>query len=67
MLNHAREGRGEPLLLLHGIASHWQMWSPVLDRLAPSRDVPAVDLPAFGRSAALGREPNLGALADTVT
>ncbi|MGZ4299890.1 MAG: alpha/beta fold hydrolase [Solirubrobacteraceae bacterium] len=49
-LNHHRAGSGEPLLLMHGIGSRWQMWEPVLDRLAERHDVIAVDLPGFGAS-----------------
>ena len=49
-LNHYRAGAGEPLLLLHGTGSHWQMWEPVLPMLTARHDVIAVDLPGFGRS-----------------
>lgn len=49
-LNHHRAGTGEPLLLIHGIGSRWQMWQPVLDRLQASHDVIAIDLPGFGGS-----------------
>ena len=49
-LNHYRTGRGEPLVLIHGIGSRWQMWEPVIDRLAAHRDVIALDLPGFGVS-----------------
>ena len=49
-LNHHRIGSGEPLVLLHGIGSRWEIWSPVLDRLAAERDVIAVDLPGFAHS-----------------
>ena len=49
-LNHHRSGSGEPLLLMHGIGSRWQMWEPVLDRLSAHHDVIAVDLPGFGAS-----------------
>ncbi|WAZ20098.1 alpha/beta fold hydrolase [Streptomyces cinnabarinus] len=52
-LSYARVGRGEPLLLLHGIGHHRQAWDPVLDILATERDVIAVDLPGFGASPAL--------------
>jgi pimeloyl-ACP methyl ester carboxylesterase len=48
-----RRGTGEPLILMHGIGHHWQAWLPVLDRLAASRTVIAVDLPGFGRSPGL--------------
>lgn len=62
-LSHARRGGGEPLVLIHGIGSQWQMWEPVLDRLAKERDVIAVDLPGFGRSSPLaGRSPTVAAL-----
>ena len=49
-LNHRRSGTGEPLLLMHGIGSRWQMWQPVMGRLAEHHDVIAVDLPGFGAS-----------------
>ncbi|MDL2078097.1 alpha/beta fold hydrolase [Streptomyces sp. GXMU-J15] len=52
-VSYARVGRGEPLLLLHGIGHHRQAWDPVLDILATERDVIAVDLPGFGASPAL--------------
>ncbi|SHF09480.1 alpha/beta fold hydrolase [Streptoalloteichus hindustanus] len=51
-LVYERRGRGEPLVLLHGIGHHWQAWEPVLDAVAAHRDVIAVDLPGFGRSPA---------------
>lgn len=38
------------LVLIHGIGSRWQMWEPVLDRLAAEHDVIALDLPGFGDS-----------------
>ncbi|WP_433548718.1 alpha/beta fold hydrolase [Streptomyces sp. CA-294286] len=50
---YERTGRGEPLLLLHGIGHHWQAWEPVLSALSAERDVIAVDLPGFGASPAL--------------
>jgi pimeloyl-ACP methyl ester carboxylesterase len=49
-LNHHRRGAGEPLVLIHGLGSHWQMWEPVLDALAAHHDVIALDLPGFGAS-----------------
>lgn len=49
-LNHYRVGQGEPLVLIHGIGSQWQVWSPVIGRLAQKRDVIALDLPGFGAS-----------------
>ena len=52
-VSYARVGRGEPLLLLHGIGHHRQVWDPVVDILATEREVIAVDLPGFGASPAL--------------
>ena len=45
-----RVGSGPPLVLIHGIGSRWQVWDPVLRRLAAERDVIALDLPGFGAS-----------------
>jgi pimeloyl-ACP methyl ester carboxylesterase len=52
-VSYTRAGRGEPLLLLHGIGHHRQAWDPVVDILAAERDVIAVDLPGFGASPGL--------------
>ncbi|MFC9929123.1 alpha/beta fold hydrolase [Streptomyces sp. NPDC127190] len=52
-VSYARVGRGEPLVLLHGIGHHRQAWDPVVDILATERDVIAVDLPGFGVSPGL--------------
>jgi len=49
-LAYRRVGAGEPLLLLHGLGSQWQVWEPVLALLSRERDVAAVDLPGFGES-----------------
>jgi len=51
-LNYHRAGSGPTLVLLHGIGSQWQVWAPVIGRLARERDVIAVDLPGFGASPA---------------
>ena len=51
-LNHRRSGSGEPLVLIHGIGSRWQVWEPVIDQLARRHDVIALDLPGFGASPA---------------
>ena len=45
-----RTGRGEPLVLIHGVGHRRQAWDPVVPLLAPHRDVIAVDLPGFGES-----------------
>ncbi len=50
LLNHHRVGTGEPLVLIHGVGSRWQVWEPVIETLATTFDVIAVDLPGFGES-----------------
>jgi pimeloyl-ACP methyl ester carboxylesterase len=67
-LNHHRTGSGEPVVLIHGVGSHWQVWRPLLPALERERDVIALDLPGFGGSPTLpiGVEPNAPALAQAV-
>ena len=65
-LAHERHGQGEPLVLVHGIGSQWQVWLPVLDALPRERDVIAVDLPGFGDSPPLDGRPTVRALANAV-
>jgi pimeloyl-ACP methyl ester carboxylesterase len=67
-LNHVRRGAGEPLVLVHGLGSRWQVWSAVLDRLAAEDDVTAVDLPGFGDSSPLapGTPSNVHTLTDAL-
>lgn len=49
------EGRGPPILLLHGYADSADTWRLVLDRLAHrERRALAVDLPGFGGASPLG-------------
>jgi|SRR5690606_36541490 len=54
-LEHHRQGSGEPLVLVHGVGSRWQVWEPILGTLAEHFEVFAVDLPGFGGSAPLPR------------
>ncbi|MBN1529759.1 MAG: alpha/beta hydrolase [Thermoleophilaceae bacterium] len=64
-MNHARRGSGQPLVLIHGIGSRLQVWSPVVEALSQSHDVIAADVPGFGQSPALpsGVEPTVHAFA----
>src|SRR3954451_8200324 len=62
-----RRGVGEPLVLLHGIGSRWQVFEPVLDVLASEFEVWAVDMPGFGASPPATRPlSSIGTLTDEV-
>lgn len=50
MLAYDRQGSGAPLVLIHGLGATRGIWAPVLDLLAPERDILTVDLPGFGES-----------------
>lgn len=67
-LHIQRAGRGEPMILLHGIGGELCVWEPVLAPLAERLDVIAVDLPGFGHSPPLpdGAAPTPTALAAAV-
>jgi pimeloyl-ACP methyl ester carboxylesterase len=67
-LNHHRGGGGEPLVLIHGIGSRWQVWEPVLGALEAEREVVALDLPGFGASPMppAGTVPGLASLTGLV-
>ncbi|MBI5106993.1 MAG: alpha/beta fold hydrolase [Solirubrobacterales bacterium] len=58
-LHHHRGGSGEPLVLVHGLASHWQAWGRVLPALEARHEVLAIDLPGFGGSAPDGTGPSV--------
>jgi pimeloyl-ACP methyl ester carboxylesterase len=49
-LDYDRSGRGDPLVLIHGLGSARTVWSLVMPSLAEAFDVVAVDLPGHGRS-----------------
>ncbi|APE35165.1 alpha/beta hydrolase [Nocardia mangyaensis] len=51
-ISHSRRGSGSPIVLVHGLGSRWQVFTPILDRLAEQHEVIAVDLPGFGESPA---------------
>jgi len=47
---YSRTGRGEPVLLVHGILAHSFIWREVVPKLAERHDVVAVDLLGCGDS-----------------
>ncbi|HEX2075241.1 MAG TPA: alpha/beta hydrolase [Geodermatophilus sp.] len=65
-LSVARTGRGDPLLLLHGMGSSRRDFTSVVPQLSVSFDVLNVDLPGSGSSAHLPRRPTVAAITDAV-
>ncbi|CAN5454886.1 alpha/beta fold hydrolase [soil metagenome] len=59
-----RIGRGEPLLLIHGLGHCKEGWEPVLPGLGGRFDVAAIDLPGFNGAPELPVTPTDGALTD---
>jgi pimeloyl-ACP methyl ester carboxylesterase len=59
-------GRGEPLVLIHGLATTGSIWRHAAPRLARSRQVFVLDVPGFGASEPVGRGFDLEAVADRV-
>ena len=57
-------GDGEPLVLLHGVATSRLIWRRVIEPLARRRRVIAVDVPGFGQSAPVGPGFDLERVAD---
>lgn len=49
--------------MIHGLGGHWQSWSPIIDRLTPTRELILFDLPGHGASPA---EPDSGTFAGLV-
>ena len=65
-LSLTRSGRGEPLLLLHGMGSTRRDFTAVLPDLAARFDVLALDLPGCGDSPHLTVRPTVAAITDAV-
>jgi pimeloyl-ACP methyl ester carboxylesterase len=56
-------GAGEPLVLVHGIATDRSIWDLVVHDLAHTRRVITLDVPGFGASPPAGDDFELGAVA----
>jgi pimeloyl-ACP methyl ester carboxylesterase len=59
-------GRGEPLVLIHGLATTRQIWSAITPALSRSRRVVTLDVPGFGESAPVGPGFELEEVADRI-
>ncbi|MDQ8044432.1 MAG: alpha/beta fold hydrolase [Solirubrobacteraceae bacterium] len=59
-------GKGQPMVLLHGIASNAQTWDPVIERFARTHEVIAPDLIGHGRSSKPAGDYSIGGYATVV-
>lgn len=59
-------GRGEPLVLVHGLATTRAVWRLAVPLLARTRQVVAVDVPGFGESDPVGPGFELDEVADAI-
>ena len=59
-------GKGDPLILLHGIATDRHIWDLVVPELASERRVVTLDLPGFGGSAPVGEDFDLERVAERI-
>jgi pimeloyl-ACP methyl ester carboxylesterase len=59
-------GGGDPLVLIHGLATTREIWSQVVPALALTRRVIALDVPGFGESAPAGPGFELEAVAERI-
>jgi pimeloyl-ACP methyl ester carboxylesterase len=59
-------GSGEPLVLIHGLATTREIWSAVGPQLSRSRRVVTLDVPGFGESAPVGLGFELALVADRI-
>jgi pimeloyl-ACP methyl ester carboxylesterase len=59
-------GRGDPLVLLHGIATDRRIWTLVAPELAQRWRVVTPDLPGFGESVPVGEDFVLDEVADRI-
>src|SRR5207253_4892565 len=65
-LGYQVEGRGDPLILLHGGFGSVEMFGPNVELLAARRQVIGVDLQSHGRSPAIDRPMRFETMADDI-
>jgi pimeloyl-ACP methyl ester carboxylesterase len=66
LLAYEEQGSGDPLVLVHGLATTRVIWRRVLPLLADARRVIAVDVPGFGATPAAGDGFELDVVADAL-
>ena len=60
------EGKGFPLVLVHGFLGSSKMWNPQIDFFKKNFRVITPDLPGFGKSNKIKSHNNINSIADTI-
>ena len=60
------EGKGFPLVLVHGFLGSSKMWNPQIDFFKKNFRVITPDLPGFGKSNKIKSHNNINSMADTI-
>ncbi|MBC7795537.1 MAG: alpha/beta fold hydrolase [Pyrinomonadaceae bacterium] len=66
-MNYIKRGAGKPIVLIHGIGGSLRSWQTIIDDLALTREVIAVDLPGHGESSPLQGATTIATLSDAIT
>ncbi|MFO1123518.1 MAG: alpha/beta fold hydrolase [Hyphomicrobiales bacterium] len=64
-ISYVDQGKGEPLLLVHGVGLNADAWRPQIEQFASTHRVIAVDMPGHGRSNAPPRGATLTAYVES--
>lgn len=65
-ISYSVQGKGEPLVLLHGFLESKEMWNDYIYHLKENHLVIAIDLPGFGESQLPEADPSITIMANAV-
>jgi len=63
---YTKQGKGSPLVLLHGFLESSTMWLPILPQLQKNNEVICIDFPGFGKSECLSTTLHMHELAEII-
>lgn len=65
-LNFSDEGKGTPVVFLHGYLENLEIWQPFTDRLKHQYRIIRVDIPGHGKSGIIGKIHTMDMIADAI-
>ncbi|NOX46938.1 MAG: alpha/beta hydrolase [Chlorobi bacterium] len=65
-IHYKVEGKGKPIILLHGFLESLEMWDRFSDVLSCEHTVIRIDLPGFGKSQSIGKTHSMELMAGSV-